>query len=109
MKRYFFFLFFAAFFVLPGCASHYYLVKGETVHIYLKSPSARTVLFASSLDGFEPHEAKKIDDDTWEITIPASREFKYFYIVDGVVYLPPCRLKEHDDFGSENCVYSSHM
>ena len=32
-----------------------------------------------------------------------------FYIVDGAVYLPQCRLKEQDDFGSANCLYIPGM
>lgn len=108
MSRYFLIVF-AAFFFLSGCARHYYRVKGDMVRIYLKKPNATVVHFASSHDGFKLHKAKRIDPETWEITTRASGEFRYFYIVDGVVYLPPCRLKEHDDFGSANCLYSPGM
>ena len=104
MKRYVF-LIVAVLFGLSGCASHYYEVKGDTLHIHLKKPYAKVVYFASSLDGYELHRARRIDDKTWEVTVPADAEFRYFYIVDGVLYLPSCKFKEQDDFGSENCLY----
>ena len=68
---------------------------------------ARQVFFLSSLDGYEEHETRKIDDKTWEILVHADSEFKYFYMVDGKPFLPACSLKEKDDFGSENCIYSA--
>ena len=108
MRRYFLIVL-AALFFLWGCAPHYYRVKGDMVHIYLKKPEAKVVLFASSRDGFKLHRAKRIDSETWEITTRASGEFRYFYIVDRAVYVPECRLKEQDDFGSANCLYSPGM
>jgi hypothetical protein len=95
--------------VFTGCASHYYRVRGGTIQIYLKRPDAKAVYFSSSLDGYERHKTKKIDAETWEVTLPANAEFKYFYVVDGVVYVPSCRLKESDGFGSENCIYVPGM
>ena len=95
--------------VFTGCVSHYHRAKGDWVHLYLKKPGAAVVFFASSLDGYELHRAKKIDDVTWEITIPARSEFTYFYTVDGVPFVPSCRLKENDDFGSKNCLYIPGM
>lgn len=95
--------------ILSGCTSHYYKVKEDMVHIYLKRPNAKDVFFVSSLDGYELHKAKHGNDRIWEATAPAHREFKYFYIVDGVAYLPPCRVKETDDFGSESCIYVPDM
>lgn len=108
MSRYLLIVFAAVLF-LSGCTPHYYWVKGDIVHIYLKKSDATVVHFASSLDGFTLHKAKRVDSETWEITTRASGEFRYFYIVDGVVYLPQCRLKEQDDFGSVNCLYSPGM
>ncbi|MDA3832294.1 MAG: hypothetical protein PF495_02760 [Spirochaetales bacterium] len=100
----------AVLFVFTGCAgSHFYKVKEDVVHIYLKNPDAKVVYFASSLDGYKPVRAKKINDKIWEVIVPAYVEFKYFYIVDGNVYLPSCRLKENDDFGSHNCIYVPGM
>jgi hypothetical protein len=42
----------------------------------------------------------------WKVTLSRLNEFKYFYLVDGKAYLPDCRLRENDDFGSNNCVFS---
>jgi hypothetical protein len=89
-----------------GCADHYYKTQEDGVRIYLKSPEAQQVFFLLSLDGYEKHEARKTDDKTWEILVRADSDFKYFYIVDGEPFLPACPLKEKDDFGSENCIFS---
>ena len=97
-------------FVLAGCGTgHYHIVEEENVRIYLNNPDADLVYFASSLDGYELHEAIRIDDDTWEVQVPSDSEFKYFYVVDGVFYVPACRMTEKDDFGSENCIYVPEM
>jgi hypothetical protein len=90
---------------LSGCASHYYRKNNDTVSIFLEKPDARRVYFLSSLDGYKPHEAARVDKRTWQINTSAKGEFKYFYTVDGAVYLPECRLKEQDDFGSQICIY----
>ena len=89
-----------------GCADHYYKTQDDRVWIYLRFPEAQQVLFLSSLDGYEKHVAKKTDNKTWEIFVRSNSEFKYFYIVDGNLFLPACSLKEMDDFGSENCIIS---
>ncbi len=100
-------IFFPAFFIigLTACAGHSYRVKDNNLHIYLKEPNAQTVYFLHSLDGYAPHEAKKIDGRTWEIIVPANTEFKYFYLVDGVPHIPACEFSENDDFGSKNCIF----
>ena len=90
-----------------GCADHYHKLQGDMVSVYLKFPEAQQVLFLSSLDGYEKHEARKTNKKTWEIIVHAEPEFKYFYIVDGKPFLPACPLKETDDFGSENCIFST--
>ena len=90
-----------------GCADHYYKRQEDGVRIYLKLPEAQQVFFLSSLDRYEQLEAKKIDTKTWEILVYPGSEFKYFYIVDGELFLPTCPLRETDDFGSENCIFSS--
>ena len=96
------------FILCSGCADHYYKTQEDGVVIYLKSPpEAQQVFFLSSLDGYERHEAKRMDKKTWEILVRADSEFKYFYIVDGEPFLPACPLKEKDDFGSENCILST--
>ncbi len=95
--------------VLTGCASHYYRKNNDTLSIFLKMPDAQQVYFLSSLDGYKPRKAIRVNNRTWQISAPAQSEFKYFYKVDGTVYLPPCRLKEQDDFGSQNCIYLPEM
>jgi hypothetical protein len=104
MKKYFL-LSIIAFSVFTGCAHHYYRVKGGAVELYLKRPEAIAVAFASSLDGYQLHPAEKRDSSTWKVTVPTYREFTYFYIVDGVLFVPSCKFKEKDDFGATNCIY----
>ena len=97
-------------FLITGCGGgHYLKVEEGTVSIYLNAADANSVFFASSLDNYKHHEAYRIDDDMWEVRVPADKGFKYFYIVDGVVYVPGCRMTEMDDFGSENCIYEPEM
>ena len=91
--------------VISGCSTHYYQKNNNTVSIFLKRPDAERIYFLSSLDGYKPHRATRIDNRTWQINAPAKIEFKYFYNVDGVLYLPECPFKEQDDFGSQICIY----
>ena len=92
--------------LLSGCAGQYsYRITNNELHIFLKNPEAKEVYFLSSLDQFELHEAYKNSKGVWEVTIPYNQEFRYFFLVDGSIYLPACDQKENDDFGSENCVY----
>ena len=104
MKRYLMLLMVSVL-VLSGCASHYYRKNNDTVSIFLRKPDAKRVYFLSSLDGYKPRKAGRVDSRTWQINAPANTEFKYFYNVDGAVYLPECPLKEQDDFGSQICIY----
>lgn len=90
--------------LLSGCAIHSQTVRNGWVHLSLRAPAAGEVLFVSSLDGYRRHPLTR-DGKLWETAVPARREFRYFYIVDGQVFAPPCRLRERDDFGSENCLY----
>jgi len=90
---------------LSGCARHYYRVEADTLHIYLKNAAAKKIYFSCSLDRFEMHPAQKIDFETWRVSLPAGREFTYFYMADEEVFLPACRFSELDDFGSRNCVF----
>jgi hypothetical protein len=109
MKRYVL-LVIAILFLFIGCAiRHYCTVEEDAVRMCLRKPDAKAVYFASSLDGFKPVMAKQNSDETWEVTVPKDVEFRYFYIVDGDVYVPLCAFKEHDDFGSENCIYVPRM
>ena len=90
---------------ITGCAGHFYREEAGRVQIYLRNSRASAVHFVSSLDGFEPHRIAKTSSDTWEITLPKSGEFRYFYLVDGKIHLPDCPYREMDDFGSYNCLY----
>lgn len=95
----------AILFLMPGCSAHYYRTQDNRVSLYLRAPDAKRVYFASSLDEFALHAATRAPDQTWQIEIPNGREFRYFYVVDGNVYVPDCRLRETDDFGSQNCLF----
>ena len=108
MKRVFFAFIIYGWF-LCGCSLHYHDVKDDQVHLYIKESPAGVVYFANSSDGFKLHQAVKIDHTTWEVIVPASREFSYFYIIDNKIFLPDCRFKEIDDFGQENCIYIPDM
>ena len=90
-----------------GCATPKpaYRVASDRLTIQIDLPRAGSVLFASSLDGYRLHEARRSGGGAWEVELPAQREFAYFYKVDGRVYLPDCRLMEADDFGSRNCLF----
>ena len=92
-----------------GCATHHYKVDADRVNLYLRMPEAKTVYFAASLDKFRPYPARKLGAGVWEVAVPSTREFTYFYQVDGNFYLPECRLKQTDDFGAENCVFVPDM
>jgi hypothetical protein len=108
MKKYTLFLM-MSFLAFSGCVAHYYQVNNGKLNIFLKMPAAQQVYFLCSLDGYKPRKAIRIDGQIWKINAPAQTEFKYFYKVDGTVYLPNCRLKEQDDFGSNNCIYIPGM
>jgi len=91
---------------LAGCAvTHYHERQSDRVTFYLKTPATRGVEFASSLDDYQLHRAEKIGNTRWKVTVSTNSPFSYFYIVDGVVYVPDCRFYEKDDFGSRNCIY----
>ena len=87
-----------------GCVSHYQQCRGDTLTLFLNNPSAKQVLLACSLDDFEPHKAEK-SGSLWVMTLPSNKPFRYYYIVDGILFVPPCPLTEQDDFGSKNCVF----
>ena len=95
--------------MLAGCAGHDYVVKNSQLYLSLNKPEAKTVYFASSLDGFKLHKIERPGGNKWQIAVPAGRELRYFYIVDDLVFTPPCRFKERDDFGTENCIYVPEM
>lgn len=92
---------------LASCSTHSQHVDGAIVTLSLDVP-ARQVALACSRDGFVPHPARR-EHDRWVISLFAGTPFRYFYLVDGRVYVPPCRLKEKDDFGAENCIFDPRL
>ena len=72
--------------------------------LYLEKPQAKDVSLFCSMDDFKSKKLKK-QNGVWELTLPAHKPFKYFYRVDGEIFLPSCPLKEKDDFGEENCIF----
>jgi hypothetical protein len=94
--------------VIAGCASHTYQVQGDTLVLYLDKPDAQQVILRCSLDDFEPHEAQKVDG-RWVVFLPSGDAFRYYYVLDGKMFLPPCRMKEKDDYGSANCIFDPHV
>jgi len=103
-------IFIAALFLVTaaGCSQHHYTVSGETINLYLEESAAKNVLFACNLDDFEPREPIYVDGH-WVVSLPSTAPFRYFYILDEIVYVPPCEMKEKDDFGSENCIFEPYM
>ena len=99
-------LFTAVFLGIGGCAAnHYHERQSDRVTFFLRAPGAEQVEFVSSLDAFNPHRTSRLNGSRWAVTVATNSEFRYFYIVDGAVFLPECEFYEKDDFGSRNCVY----
>lgn len=92
------------FFLLSACATHNYRVEGDEIVFSLKKPEAKHVELFCSHDGFNPRTAEN-NLGHWEVRLPVSEGFRYFYFVDDVPFIPDCSMKELDDFGSENCIF----
>lgn len=90
--------------LLSGCAVHSQRIQGDEIILMLRQPSAKTVVLACSLDGFTLRPAQMVSG-RWEVKLPANSAFRYFYKVDGRIFIPDCSMKESDDFGSENCIF----
>ncbi len=90
--------------ILASCSTHYYEINGQEVTLYLEKPQAKDVSLFCSMDDFQRTKVEK-QNGVWELTLPAHKAFKYFYRVDGEIFLPSCALKEKDDFGTENCIF----
>lgn len=92
---------------LSGCTSRHFVARDmDSLTFFLRIPEANRVQFAASFDHYNLHDAQQNSSGVWQIKIPISSEIKYFYVVDGLMYVPECHFKERDDFGSENCLYS---
>jgi hypothetical protein len=88
-----------------GCAVQQYKIVNHKLNIYLKNRKAEEVFIHTSIDEYAPRKALKDESGLWVAVLPADREFKYFYVIDGEVFIPECNMREKDDFGSVNCVY----
>ena len=104
------------FFLLPAALAslscsqkHYATIKGDTITLYYENSEAKAVSFAYSLDHFRYHPARIGKSGTWEVSVLASDEFSYFYVVDGRIAVPECDFLIHDDFGSHNCLFPLNM
>ena len=92
--------------LLSGCAAGHSIEQQANGLVFsLHLPKAKQVQIACSTDNYMFHDAERNGNGNWQITIPNPAAMKYFYVVDGISYLPECKLKETDDFGSENCIY----
>ena len=89
-----------------GCAVHYQKVDSGSVDLYLRMPGAHSVLLMITDDTLHAVETVRTIGGAWKTTLKGNREFNYFYLVDGRVVVPDCALREKDDFGGDNCVYS---
>lgn len=95
--------------VLSGCGTqHYHRTDGNEITLILRVPKAEKVELACSLDGFTPRSAGK-RLGRWEVKVLAGESFKYFYWIDGLAYMPNCRMTEKDDFGFDNCIFDPDL
>lgn len=93
-----------------ACApKHYVQMQEDTIAFYYECPNAAEVLFASSIDRYSLHRARKVNGDTWEVIVPRVKSFSYFYLVDDKLALPDCLFTLLDDFGSRNCLFVSEL
>jgi len=91
-----------------GCGSHYIRQDNGHTYFYLLCPNAHEVALATSLDGFTPRPARRAGGGKWVVSLKENGNFSYFYLVDGKVLRPECRMIERDDFGGTNCIYSNN-
>lgn len=96
--------------LVSACAEkHYSRLNDDEVTFYYKDPEAQKVMFASSRNNYKLLAAHETRKHLWEVSIPAGKEFAYFYVVDGIIILPDCPFTENDDYGSRNCLYITDM
>ena len=92
---------------ITGCSSHHYTqVQDSKVTFYLKNSAAKEVYFVSSVDDYQYNEALLERRGLWSYSSSMRTEFSYFYIIDGVITIPDCKLTVQDDFGGRNCIFS---
>jgi hypothetical protein len=96
--------------LIAACSpKHYVEVRNQSISLYYQNNEADEVLFASSIDQYQFHRARKVEGGAWEVTVPREEEFSYFYLVDKILTLPDCQSKILDDFGAKNCLFVSDM
>jgi len=89
-----------------ACSKHYVRQSEDSLSFYYNGKDVEKVLFYSDINNYAGRNFEK-NDGNWIYTLnkPADLgEIKFFYKVDGKVYLPECRMKIKDDFGGELCV-----
>ncbi len=93
--------------MLSACSTTSYSVKryDDTISFYAKIPKAKVVYFVSNLTNLKKIKSKKESKDIWKTTLHYTGGVIRYYIVDGKIYLPPCRSYEKDDFGGRDCIY----
>ena len=95
--------------MLAGCAAHSQKIKDGRVFLYLKGNWEQPAYVVSSLDRFQKHPLTRENRNTWVAVFPTDREFSYFFLLGDQPFIPDCKLKEKDDFGSENCIFMPRM
>ena len=93
---------------ISACGTHYYVIDAGDLTLALSKPGAKTVVLFCSLDEFKPRPAAP-RAGRWVVKLPADKAFRYFYRVDGQLYIPDCAMRENDDYGTENCIYDPHL
>lgn len=90
---------------VTGCSTISRVNPGNTTTLTLEVDDAASVDFVCSLDQFKSRAMRRVDNARWSIRVPDNHYFTYYYMVDGKIHVPDCRLKETDDFGSVNCIF----
>lgn len=71
--------------------------------------NTQKAILATSYDNFAPHVATRIGGRRWRVTLDicgeSSDSLRYYTVIDGVIVIPDCHLREPDGFGGFNCVY----
>jgi hypothetical protein len=94
--------------ILGSSLTHIYSYQEKNVTISLKHPKAKTLLFASSLNGYEG-QLHKQHNRLREISLPAEKPYRFFYMVNGDSFSPECPLPENNGFGSKICLFEPNV
>ncbi len=94
------------FLAVMACSKHYVKQSEDSLYFYYNGKDAEKVLFYSDINNYAGRSFKK-SEGYWIYILNKpveAEEIKFFYKVDGKVYLPECRMKINDDFGGKLCV-----